>query len=252
MPYGSNALQFGDLRLPHGSGPHPVAVVIHGGFWRAQYDLAHIGHLCAALTAAGFATWNIEYRRIGNQGGGWPGTFQDVAAAADYLRKLAPSYDLALDRVVTVGHSAGGHLALWLAARHRIPAGDELYVRDPLAVRAAVPLAAVSDLTLAWALRLRDGIVQVLMGGTPEEEPDRYYAASPAALLPLGLPQTLIHGTGDESVPYVMSERYARTAQEAGDHVTFLTLPGAGHFALIDPRSQEWPAVQAAITRALE
>jgi acetyl esterase/lipase len=252
LPYGTEELQFGDLRLPPGRGPHPVAVVIHGGFWRAQYDLTHIGHLCAALTAAGIATWNVEYRRIGNPGGGWPGTFHDVASATDYLRDLALSYGLDLARVVTVGHSAGGHLALWLGARHRLPPDAKPYTPEPLPLRAAVALAGVSDLVLAWELRLRDGIVRKLLSGTPEEMPERYHLASPAALLPLGLSQTLIHGMSDESVPSMMSERYASKALEAGDHVTLLTLPGADHFTLIDPRSPEWPEVRAAIMRALD
>jgi acetyl esterase/lipase len=247
LAYGPDPLQFGDLRLPAGAGPHPVAVVIHGGFWRAQYDLTHIGHLCAALTSAGVATWNVEYRRIGNPGGGWPGTFHDVARATDHLRELAPAHALDLERVVTLGHSAGGHLALWLAARHRIPAGDVLASPTPLPLHAAISLAGVSDLELAWELRLRDGIVRALLGGAPEEVPERYATASPVALLPLGVPQVLIHGTDDESVPFIMSERYQAKAAACGDAASLIALPGAGHFELIDPRSREWPEVQRAV-----
>ncbi len=119
IAYGPGQFHFGDLRVPKTRGPHPVAIVIHGGFWRAKYDLDYIGHLCAAFTAAGMTTWNIEYRRLGNTGGGWPGTFEDVVRAADHLEKIARDFALDLYRVITVGHSAGGHLALWLATRKK-------------------------------------------------------------------------------------------------------------------------------------
>src|SRR5437870_4328814 len=150
LHYGPDPLHFGDLRLPSaeiwGQGPYPVAIVIHGGFWRAQYDLLHAGHMCAALTATGLATWNIEYRRIGNSGGGWPGTFQDVTMAAAHLRKITEEHNLDLERAVAIGHSAGGHLALWLAGCHRVPEGDPLHVADPLPLVGAVSLAGVVDL----------------------------------------------------------------------------------------------------------
>ncbi len=135
IPYGDGPFHFGDLRLPRTAKPgqHPVVVVIHGGFWRARYDLEHIGHVCAALTSLGVATWSIEYRRVGNEGGGWPGTFHDVGAAVDHLRVLAPEHNLDLERVVVIGHSAGGHLALWVAGRHRIPEGNPLYTSRPAA-----------------------------------------------------------------------------------------------------------------------
>ena len=247
LPYGADTLQFGELRLPGGPGPHPVAIVIHGGFWRAAYDLTHIGHLAAALTAAGVATWSIEYRRIGHPGGGWPGTFRDVAAAADGLRTLAPAHRLDLTRVVTVGHSAGGHLALWLAARPRIPAGYPLHTPDPLPVRRAVGLAAVSDLRMGWELRLSNGVVTEFLGGSPDAVPARYAAVSPAALLPLGVPQVLIHGTEDDTVPFAMSVVYRDTAVAVGDPVTLIPLPGLDHFAVIDPESAAWPVVREAV-----
>src|SRR5215813_5200034 len=121
LAYGSNEFEFGELRLPKSPGPYPVAVIIHGGCWMSQYGLTYMGHLSAALTEAGVATWSIEYRRIGNQGGGWPGTFEDAARATDHLRTLAKSYPLDLNRVIAIGHSAGGHLALWLAERKNLP-----------------------------------------------------------------------------------------------------------------------------------
>ena len=247
IAYGPDPLHFGDLRLPSGAGPHPVVVVVHGGFWRARYDLEHIGHVCAALTRCGLATWNIEYRRIGDSGGGWPGTFHDVARAADYVRELAPQYKLDLRRVVALGHSAGGHLATWLATRARIPAADPLFTSNPLPLLGVVSLAGVVDLQQAYALRLGQRVVAELIGGSPDEYPERYRSASPAALLPLGLPQILIHGTNDGPVPFQLSADYVRAAQAAGDSATLIALEGAHHFEVIDPASAEWAAVEQAV-----
>jgi acetyl esterase/lipase len=247
LPYGPDPLHFGDLRLPAGPGPFPVVVVVHGGFWRAMYTLEYFGHACADLTARGLATWNIEYRRIGNSGGAWPGTFLDVAAAVDHLRALARDYPLDLDRAIVVGHSAGGHLALWLAGRSRLPAGSPLHRPDPLPLRAAISLGGVIDLHRAWELRLGDGVVRDLLGGTPEEYPDRYAVASPAALLPLGVRQVLIHGEQDQPAPYALARDYAAAAQARGDDITFLGLPDTGHFEIVDPRSAQWSQVSDAI-----
>lgn len=247
IAYGPDSHQFGDLRLPGGRGPHPVVIVIHGGFWRARYDLEHIGHVCAALTAEGFATWSLEYRRIGNTGGGWPGTLQDVSHGANHLSSLASAYRLDLDRVVTLGHSAGGHLALWLAGRRRVSVGNPLYEHDPLPLRGVVSLAGVADLRHAWELRLSNGVVEDLLGGPPEQFRERYASASPAELLPLGVRQVLVHGTDDANVPFSLSQRYHAAAVAAGDDAALVTLPGAGHFEVIDPRSSEWPRVVEAV-----
>jgi len=256
IPYGDDPLQFGDLRLPKSKIQNPkskiaVVVVIHGGFWRARYDLEHIGHACAALTSAGYATWSLEYRRIGNPGGAWPGTFHDVGAGVDYLRDLAPQHNLDLDRVVVIGHSAGGHLALWVAGRGRIPAGDRLFSADPLPVRGAVSLAGVADLRRAWELQLSNGVVTEFLGGPPDQVPQRYATASPIELLPLGVPQALVHGTKDENVPYEISERYHAAALEKGDPVELVTLRGAGHFEVIDPKMKEWRKVVEAVSGLL-
>jgi acetyl esterase/lipase len=248
-PYGPEASQFAELRLPVGAGPHPVVVAIHGGYWRARYDLAYLGHVCAALTARGFATWNVEYRRLGQRGGGWPGTLQDVARAADALREVADRYALDLARVVTLGHSAGGQLALWLAGRHRIAADSPVAAANPLPLAGAVSLAGVLDLRRAWELRLSSQVTDELLGGSPERHPERYAAASPSELVPLGAPQVLLHGTADANVPFEISERYAEVAHAAGDSVELIVLPGAGHFEVVDPRSAEWPEVVAAVER---
>jgi acetyl esterase/lipase len=249
--YGEDACQFGDLRLPVQGGPWPVAVMIHGGYYRARYGLDYLGHAAAALTAQGIATWTIGYRRLGNPGGGWPATFTDVGAAVDFLRTLGPRYGLDLTRVVAVGHSAGGQLALWAAGRRRIAAGSPLHSRDPLPLTGVVSLAGVCDLRQGWQMGLSDGVIGQLMGGSPDDYPDRYAAASPAALLPLGVPQTLIHGTSDDDVPYALSREYAAAASAAGDRAELITLEGTGHFELVDPTTPEWRAVHDATVALL-
>jgi len=251
LPYGPDPLQFGDLRLPQGAGPHPVAIVLHGGFWRAKVGLEYAGHMCAAFTRTGIATWNIEYRRVGNPGGGWPGTFLDVALGADHLRTLARKYPLDLKRVISVGHSAGGHLALWLAARPRIPAADPLASADPIALRGAAPIAGVVDLRRGWELRLGDGAVGELMGGPPEKQQQRYHAGSPTELVPIGVRVRLLHGTDDSVVPIEISNNYQKAAVTAGDDARLVPLPSADHFLPVDPRSIHWPLVERTVQSLL-
>ena len=247
--YGTEASQFGELSLPKGDGPHPVAIAIHGGFWKSAYDLTHLRSLCAAMADAGWAVWSVEYRRVGEEGGGWPNTLLDVASAADHLRTLAPAHRLDLARVVSIGHSAGGHLALWLAARKRIAPGHALHPGNPLPLHAAISLAGVCDLKMAHQLRLGGGAVERLLGGGPETFPDRYAGASPAELLPLGTPQVLVHGTADTAVPVEISRAYRTAAIAKGDSVELLELDGEDHFALIDPNSSAWPSVRGALKR---
>src|SRR6266480_1582559 len=250
LAYGPEHLQFGDLYLPNQSGPHSIVILIHGGYWRARYGLELMNSLAEDLAKRGYAAWNIEYRRVGNPGGGWPGTFQDVALATDYLRELAPPYTLDLKKVVPIGHSAGGHLAFWLAARPRIPLfaytsplagsqlpGDEEQTVTPLMLAGAISLAGVIDLEMAWRLNLSNGAVVGLLGGSFTDVPERYTAASPAAMLPLGVPQVLIHGTNDDSVPLQVSQSYANAARALKDPVTYIELEGVDHFDLIDPHS---------------
>jgi len=251
LPYGPDPLQFGDLRLPQGAGPHPVAIVLHGGFWRAKIGLEYAGHMCAAFARAGIATWNLEYRRIGNPGGGWPGTFLDVALGADHLRTLAKKYPLDLKRVISVGHSAGGHLALWLAARPRIPAGGLLAAADAIALRGTAPIAGIVDLRRGRELRLGDGAVGELMGGPPEKLPQRYHAGSPTELVPIGIRVRLLHGTDDSIVPIEISNNYQKAAVTAGDDARLVPLPGADHFLPVDPRSIHWPLVEKTVESLL-
>jgi acetyl esterase/lipase len=239
IAYGKHACQFGDLRMPAGLGPHPLVILIHGGYWRARYDLAYCGHVAAALARRGVASWNIEYRRVGQQGGGWPGIFEDVARAADYVHVLAGREPIDAARVIAVGHSAGGHLALWLAGRAKqAPAPDALRLRGVLA------LAPLCDLRRAYSLQLSNGAAAELLGGSPERYPERYAAASPAELAPLGVPQVLIHGDADDAVPFAQSEDYAALGAARGDQVRLVRLPGAGHFEVVDPRTPEWRLVE--------
>lgn len=251
LSYGPDKQHIADLRLPPGTGPHPVVIGVHGGYWRGRYGLEYFGHVCAALTTAGIATWNIEYRRLGNTGGGWPGTFEDVALAADALRTVAATHSLDLARVYTVGHSAGGQLALWLAGRHRIAHSSPLYRAAPLPIAGTVSLAGVTDLRRGYVLRLSDGVIADLLGGSPDEYPERYAAISPLDLLPVGVRQLLITGDADDNVPPELTQRYFDTARDAGDPAEMLILPGADHFEIVDPRSAAWPLVAAAIHYAM-
>ena len=247
VPYGAEAAQFGQLWLPQAGGPHPVVVLLHGGYWRARYGLEYFGHAAAALRDERLAVWNVEYRRLGEPGGGWPGTFQDVGRALDALRGLAERSPLDLGRVVALGHSAGGQLALWAAARHRLSGGGPLVVPDPLRRAGAIALAGVVDLRRAWELQLSDGVVNDLLGGSPREVDARYRSTSPFELLPFEVPQVLIHGTDDVNVPLELSERYHRAALAAGDPCELHVLPGAGHFEVVDPRTAAWQRVLAAV-----
>lgn len=232
--YGAGRSEFAELWLPEaGGGPFPVAVLVHGGFWKADYSRKLMHPLAEDLAGRGWAVWNLEYRRLGRQsGGGWPETFDDVAAGIDHLAAVVGA-PVDLDRVVAIGHSAGGHLALWAATREdpRVP------------VTAAVSQAGVADLELAWQLRLSRGVVRRLLGGTPDEVPERYAAASPAERLPLGVPTLLVHGGRDDIVPPVVSERYLERAVAAGDEVELVLEPGEDHFGHLDPANPLWRAV---------
>jgi acetyl esterase/lipase len=252
IAYGAAAFQFGELRLPQGEGLHPVVIVIHGGFWRAAYDIEHISHLCVALNNVGFATWGLEYRRIGNPGGAWPGTFQDIAAGADHLRSIAAPYKLDLNRVIAAGHSAGGHLALWLAARSRMPENTVLYAAAPLPLRGVISLAGVADLQRAYELGLSNSAVGELLGGSPTSVPERYRCASPIELLPLHISQRIIHGALDTVVPIEISQRYATKAKASGDDVELITLQDTEHFELIDPRTKQFEVVRQTVAELLQ
>jgi acetyl esterase/lipase len=232
VAYGPHPDQVADIRLPAGGGPAPLVMLWHGGFWRPQWDRTHTGPMSADLAARGFAVATVEYRRSG-----WPETFADVALAADSVPALvarAAPGQTDSKRVVHVGHSAGGHLALWAVLR-RDQCGPA-----PVGVLA---LAPVADLVDAYRLDLDGGAVAALLGGGPDEVPDRYAAADPAALGTPEAPLVLVHGDLDDRVPVEMSRRYA-----AATGARLVELPGTDHFALIDPESAAWPAVLAALS----
>lgn len=238
LDYGTDPAQFGELTLPSVGEVRGTVVVIHGGFWRSRHGLELGRPLAATLAAAGFAAWNIEYRRVGT-GGGWPTTFDDVAAAVDLL---AGQDWLDPDRVVALGHSAGGHLAAWLAARPGLPSG--VPGADPrVRLRGAVSQAGVLDLVDAARNGVGSGAVEDLMGAGP------YDLASPAERLPVGVPVVCVHGDADVNVPLRQSERYVAAAQAAGDPAELVVLPGVEHFAVIDPATDAWRACESGIER---
>lgn len=241
ISYGDHPSQFGELTLPTG-GPRAVVVVVHGGFWRQRRDLALGRPLAADLAADGYAAWNIEYRRVGGDGG-WTATFDDVAAALDLLA----GRDLPLDRVVAVGHSAGGHLATWLAARPGLPAGAP-GAAPAVRLSGVVSQAGVLDLVDAEREGVGDGAASDLLGGGPDDVPDRYALASPVERLPIGVRVVCVHGTADVNVPIRQSERFVAAA---GDEAELVILPDVDHFAVIDPATEAWKACRDGVERLL-
>ena len=241
--YGPAASQRADLYLPSGSGPHRLVVLIHGGSWTDRYGRIVMRGLAGDLLRRGWAVWNIEYRRVGG-GGGWPVTFADVAAAIDYLPHLGAPLDL--DGVTVIGHSAGGHLALWASSRDRLPDGapGKLEGASPVRVARVIAQAGVCDLAGAYR-RWHGGAVRDLMGGSPEDLPERYAAGDPMRLLPLSMPALLVHGTLDATVSVELARSYERAARAAGSEIELVEIAGAAgrHRAHIDPRGQAWAAV---------
>ena len=258
IAYGRDPLQFGELRVPKSGGPHPLAIVVHGGCWLAKIGtmdaravaIDNMRPAAAALAGAGIATWNIEYRRLGNDGGGWPGTFNDVANAADFVRTLARQHRLDLSRVVSIGHSAGGHFALWLAARPKLAPTSELYSKDPLKLAGVVDLDGPGDLKATIPLQqpvCGSPVITDLVGGSPEQRPERYHDGSPIELLPLKVPVDFYAGRmfASHAAPFEAA------AKRAGDTVRTTVLADAGHFVFIDPQSDVWPQVLKSVRRLL-
>lgn len=253
ITYGPQPQHFAELRFPPGPGPFPLTLMIHGGFWQSAYDLEHTGLLCADLAGRGIATCNLEYRRIGNLGGGWPGTFQDISLASykiPEILKSDPRVDLT--RTMVMGHSAGGHLALWLVSRHKVSKYSQIHDERKSQFANAISLAGVLDLRTAWKQKLGHGIVARLIDGSPNEYPDRYDAGSPIELLPNGAKQVLIHGAIDNTVPASQSEQFERKAAELGDKCSLVKLEDIGHFELIDPESDAWSSVVTSVETMLE
>lgn len=238
VAYDAGPNQFLEVRLPPTPGPHSVVLNIHGGYWRATYDLAHAGHLCQALRAAGVATFNTEYRRIGDPGGGWPGTFADIRSAYRFLRQEHSRFHLDLDRLVVVGHSAGGQLALCLAAHET-------------SLRSVISLAGVVDLKQAYALHLSHDAVAEFLGGKPDQVPEHYREADPMALSIPQARQWLLHGSDDDTVPPEFSRNYVAQKKKAGESVQLLEIPRASHFELIDPTADAFKNVKNTVLSAV-
>ena len=254
IPYGDDALQYGELRMPEGPGPFPVVVTIHGGCWLDRIGQGSLTPVAATLTDAGIATWEVNYRRLGHDGGGWPGTFLDVGAGIDHLRTVAQDYPVDLTRVVLIGHSSGAQLAVWAAGREGLPPEVEIRGSSPLPVQAAVGIDGPMDLA-AWSEEGLDAqvcgspVISTLLGGGPELHPGRYRVASPAAMPPIEAaiflnPGGMMLSLGD---PDVMSRR----AQDTGEQVTVRRVPNSDHFQLITPSHDAWATVLETIRTAL-
>lgn len=254
VSYGAAPRQYAELRLPGGKGPFPVVVVIHGGCWVQYANTEYTAPLASALVKEGWATWSLEYRRAHEEGGAWPGTFLDVGQGVDALRDSATKYQLDLNRVVVLGHSAGGQLALWAAGRRQIPRDSALHAANPLQLRGVVSLAGIADMRV-YADRGPQGCAEGglrVMGGTAAQQPARYAAASPAELLPLGTSQVLVWAEEDTIVPEKLFEDYEANAKKAGDPVEIIRVKRIGHHELCSPEAPGWGKIVGALRRLLE
>jgi acetyl esterase/lipase len=256
IPYGPDPMQVGELSRPLLEGPRPVVVLVHGGYWRVGFTRTAMDDLARDLARVGYAAWNLDYRRFGELGGGWPGTVDDIAAGIDHLAEIAPTRNLALDRVAVIGHSAGGQLAVWAAARRSAPA--DAPGAAPLVVpKGVVSLSGVLDLVSSAKSTQPGGGVELrraiedFLASTPDQAPTRYALASPLALLPIGVPQLLLHGTEDDRVPVEQSRAYAAAALAAGDATEMLELDGVDHFAVIESTKVWWDHVLEWLARVL-
>ena len=247
IAYGNDPLQFGDLRIFSSLRPVPIIVLIHGGCWRSQYDLTLMDPLAEALYREGIATWNMEYRRTEDPGGGWPGTFLDVANGFKYLDTLASEYPIDLSKILVMGHSAGGHLALWLGAQNRLPKISEIKVAGLPLITGIISLAGIINLNTYLAPDGCGGNVINLIGGHPGKYASRYKEGTPANFLPLDIPQILIHGEYDDIVPLSHVQTYYDLSKASKDDIHLYLIPNASHRDVIDPASMVWPSILKAI-----
>lgn len=253
VAYGTDTMQKVDVWLPKGAGPFPVVLMVHGGCWTTSVaDRSLMNWIADDLRREGIAVWNIDYRGVDRAGGGYPGTFSDAAAAADRLAREAARYKLDLSRVVAVGHSAGGHLALWLAARPHLPATSPLHTAHPLKIAHVISLGGLPDLE-DTARSPENGCGTEVVGklvGTDRADP--YVDTSIPRLLPLSVPQDLVNGREDRIIPYRMATAYTAAATRAGDRVALHTVPDTGHVELVAPETAAWAKTKALIRAAFK
>jgi len=253
IAYGDAPSQYGELRLPDGEGPFPVAVLVHGGCWQFEYAVDYIAPLAADLKEHGIATWAIEYRRLGERGGGWPGTFDDVVAGLAKLEAVAEDRPIDTDRMALVGHSAGGHLALWLASRERVVTDHRWNGGVPTGLRGVVGLAAITDLA-EYAAGSGDcnAAVPMLLGDDESLYADRLGLASPDRLMPPAVPVHLVHGREDPIVPLSQSLVYVNNVNRAGGSASERLVNGAGHFDPVAPFTDAWAQARSVILDMLD
>jgi acetyl esterase/lipase len=252
--YGPAPSQFVEFFKPAGQGPHPVVVLIHGGCWTRHYDgIEQMRNMAGAMAKDGIAVWSVEYRRYDEEGGGYPGMYQDVATAVDLLKHEAKTSVLDLNRIVAVGHSAGGHLAQWAVSRHKLPEWSPAWAPEPLKIKTVISLGGLADLRNEAALiRTSCDCESAFIAGKPSaQRPDIFADTSPAEMLPAGVHTILIHGELDTISPTVTGENYARRARAAGDTAEVLVLPGGSHFDEVSADSKSWAIVSAQIRKAL-
>ena len=245
--YGPRPQNVGELRLPPGKGPFPVAVMVHGGCWQNKWSLPQFQALASALAAKGYATWSIEYRRLGDEGAGWPGTFEDWGAGADHVRDLAKRYPLDLSRVITIGHSAGALGSSWIGLRSSLPANALGRGRSPIKVNTIVVMDGPPELA-KFSENGRDQmvcgapVISQLLGGTPAQAPERYALGDPGKRLPWKAPILIASGVVLEKAD---ADAFAEKARKAGDRVEVLDLSGTGHFDMVAPGTPAYAEFEA-------
>lgn len=254
--YGNAPQEFADLRMPNGQGPFPVVILIHGGCWVSTFaNLSIMAPLASAITEQlGVATLNIEYRAIDQTGGGWPGTFNDVSTAINYLSSIASTYNLDLTNVIVLGHSAGGHLALWSGASSNIDPSSPIYIPLNYPIKGIVDLAGPGSLESFYPyqdIMCKQPVLTEFLGGSPEEQPVKYHQASPIDLLPFKIQQVLIAGADDPNFPSAFGIQYQAAGRQAGDNVNYIEVDNASHFEPLSPYSDVWPYLKSTLSNMI-